>query len=85
MVQVRGLAPVLRGVVLGVLSVNGRRGRRGQADPWGDHDHITDCIGRVVGRDEKASIAGNQAKAAEVLGLQRSYLNRLIKDLGIEM
>ncbi len=29
--------------------------------------------------------AGNQTKAAETLGLQRSYLNRLIKDLGIEM
>lgn len=27
--------------------------------------------------------AGNQTKAAETLGLQRSYLNRLLKDLGL--
>jgi len=31
-----------------------------------------------------AQTAGNQTRAAEILGLQRSYLNRLIKDLGIE-
>ena len=26
---------------------------------------------------------GNQTKTAEMLGLQRSYLNRLMKDLGL--
>ena len=28
-------------------------------------------------------VGGNQTKAAELLGLQRTYLNRMIKDLGI--
>ena len=32
-----------------------------------------------------ARAGGNQTRAAEQLGLQRSYLNRLIKELGVEL
>lgn len=35
-------------------------------------------IGRVL-----AATGGNQTRAAEILGLQRTYLNRLIKQLGL--
>jgi two-component system, NtrC family, response regulator AtoC len=35
-------------------------------------------IGRVL-----AATGGNQTRAAEILGLQRTYLNRLIKQLGV--
>jgi Nif-specific regulatory protein len=37
---------------------------------------------RYIGR-ALARTGGNQTKAAEQLGVQRSFLNRLIKELGI--
>jgi DNA-binding NtrC family response regulator len=39
---------------------------------------------RRVVQNALARTGGNQTKAAELLGLQRSYLNRLIKELGIQ-
>jgi Nif-specific regulatory protein len=39
---------------------------------------------RRVVQNALARTDGNQTKAAELLGLQRSYLNRLIKELGIQ-
>ena len=40
------------------------------------------CKRRLV-RHALSRTGGNQTKAAELLGLQRSYLNRLIKELGV--
>jgi DNA-binding NtrC family response regulator len=44
---------------------------------------VVACKRRLV-RAALAKTGGNQTQAAELLGLQRSYLNRLIKDLEIE-
>lgn len=43
-----------------------------------EHDFRRDYIARALARN-----GGNQTKAAEQLGLQRTFLNRLIKELGI--
>ena len=40
---------------------------------------------RRLVRSALAKTSGNQTRAAELLGLQRSYLNRLIKDLDVEI
>ncbi len=38
---------------------------------------------RELLRSALAQASGNQTRAAEALGLQRTYLSRLLKDLGI--
>jgi len=43
-------------------------------------DAVVEFKRRLIGRDD---CGGNQTKAAEKLGLQRSYLNRMIKDLDL--
>jgi DNA-binding NtrC family response regulator len=45
-------------------------------------DAVTEFKRRFVGRALRRC-GGNQTRAAEALDLQRSYLNRLIKDLGL--
>ncbi len=42
------------------------------------HDFRRDYIARALARN-----GGNQTKAAEQLGLQRTFLNRLIKEYGL--
>jgi len=44
---------------------------------------VVACKRRLV-RAALVKTGGNQTRAAEILGLQRSYLNRLIKELGVE-
>jgi DNA-binding NtrC family response regulator len=56
-----------------------------EADLAGDlpyREALTEFKRRLIGR-VLAECSGNQTKAAERLGLQRSYLNRLIKDLDL--
>ncbi len=53
----------------------------GEVQPY--REAVATCKQRLV-RAALARTGGNQTRAAELLDLQRSYLNRLIKDLGIE-
>jgi len=46
-------------------------------------DAVVACKRRLV-RQALSRTGGNQSRAAELLGLQRSYLNRLIRDLGLD-
>ena len=64
------------------------RGSEADADP-SDADAsrwkvaLADAKRKVL-QDALGRYAGNQTRAAEYLGLQRSYLNRLMKDLEVE-
>jgi DNA-binding NtrC family response regulator len=46
------------------------------------HEAVLD-IKRQILREALAKAGGNQTRAAEALGLQRTYLSRLLKDLGV--
>ncbi len=54
----------------------------GDRDSLDYREAMTACKRRLV-LEALSRTAGNQTKAAELLGLQRSYLNRLMKDLDI--
>jgi DNA-binding NtrC family response regulator len=59
-----------------------------EVDPVADSesrwkDSLAEAKRRIL-REALARSDGNQTRAAEYLGLQRSYLNRLLKDLGVE-
>ncbi|HPF69917.1 MAG TPA: sigma-54 dependent transcriptional regulator [Candidatus Krumholzibacteria bacterium] len=53
-------------------------------DNLGYREAVTACKRRLVLK-ALARTGGNQTRAAELLGLQRSYLNRLMKDLDIAL
>ncbi len=53
------------------------------SSPDGFHSKVEDSRRRII-EDALAKTNGNQTKAAELLGLQRTYLARLIKQMGIE-
>ena len=57
-------------------------------EPAGDgesrwKDSLAEAKRRIL-REALARSDGNQTRAAEDLGLQRTYLNRLLKDLGVD-
>jgi len=63
------------------------RGEAETVSPAEGESRWKDSLGeakRRILRDALARHGGNQTRAAEDLGLQRSYLNRLLKDLGVE-
>jgi len=53
-----------------------------QAAPGGYHEAVV-AFKRELLRAALARTSGNRTRAAEALGLQRTYLSRLLKDLGI--
>jgi DNA-binding NtrC family response regulator len=46
------------------------------------HEAVLDFKRQIL-REALAKAGGNQTRAAEALGLQRTYLSRLVKDLGV--
>jgi len=48
----------------------------------GFHEAVL-CFKRELLRSTLARASGNQTRAAEILGLQRTYLSRMLKELGI--
>jgi DNA-binding NtrC family response regulator len=60
----------------------GETGEEGLPDSLDYRQGLADFKKRAISRALEQA-GGNQTKAAELLGLQRTYLNRLMKDLGI--
>lgn len=54
-----------------------------QPSPQRYHDAVTALKRRLI-EDALRRCGGNRTAAAEELGLQRSYLYRLMKDLGVQ-
>ncbi len=52
------------------------------AVPGGFHDQVAEQRKKIV-KDALERCGGNQTRAAEVLGLQRTYLARLIRQMGL--
>jgi two-component system NtrC family response regulator/two-component system response regulator HydG len=59
----------------------GDAGAAAGGETW--KDRLAEAKRRIL-REALSRSGGNQTRAAEELGLQRTYLNRLLKDLGVE-
>jgi DNA-binding NtrC family response regulator len=71
------------GAEIGVGDLPGEVGEAPGAGPAGGfHDKVEAERKRIV-QEALAACGGNQTKAAELLGLQRTYLARLIKQMGL--
>jgi len=84
---------ISRAVVLGIEPAIGIDHLRLTEEPWKDlpsFEHLTyheamDHYGRYFVEQAIRRAGGNQTKAAEALGLQRSYLSRLVKQKNIDV
>ncbi|MEK7466538.1 MAG: sigma-54 dependent transcriptional regulator [Planctomycetota bacterium] len=54
----------------------------GSGTPGGFHDQVAEQRKQIV-KDALERCSGNQTRAAELLGLQRTYLARLIRQMGL--
>ena len=93
--NVRELANAIeRAVVLGIGDeitpedlpnnvVSGKMGYSGEIDTDLPFHDAVEVYKKHLIQDAMQKVGGNQSRAAEALGLQRTYLARLLKNLGL--
>jgi len=74
---------LLEGEELGLDDLPAEMLVTGGGTPGGFHEQVAEFRRKTV-RETLDRFGGNQTKAAEALGLQRTYLARLIRQMGIE-